>query len=426
MIKLINKYFKKIIVLKDAKNILLLSGSTVIAQLITILVLPFLTRIYSPESFGLLSFFSSIILILGNVSAGRYENAIMLPDDEEDAQNLFIGALLYLAVFSIIIFLGFSLFNNQISAFLKSSEISFWLYFIPLFIFLYGLFLLFTNLANRKLEYKSIALNQILQNASAALVKIVLGLIKFLNSGLIIGQAFTYVTGNLYYIKKYFINENIFKSYSKNKLVNNLKRYKKFPLISSWSIFLNSLSRYVVNLIVPSVYSTYELGQFSLSQKLLGMPSTIIGQSVARVFFQKSNEEKKSTGQSSQIFRTTFLQLAVISVPIFCCVYFLVEPTFTFFFGEKWIDSAKYAKVLIPMFCIRFIASPLTRVLIVFEKYYYELFLQIILVAASVVTAYLSKVNSYDILHYLKLYSYSLIFVYSIAIILLYRVSYNK
>ena len=46
--------------------------------------------------------------------------------------------------------------------------------------------------------------------------------------------------------------------------------------------------------------------------------------------------------------------------PIFFTLYFVVEDIFVIVFGENWSIAGTYAKILIPLFFVRFIVSPLT------------------------------------------------------------------
>ena len=59
----------------------LMVGST-LAQAIPIAITPILTRLYTPEDFGVLALFIAITSILGSVVNGRYEQAIILPKKE--------------------------------------------------------------------------------------------------------------------------------------------------------------------------------------------------------------------------------------------------------------------------------------------------------------------------------------------------------
>ena len=61
------------------RNILTLMTGTTIAQAIPIAISPILTRIYTPEDFGIFAIFLAITLIIGSIANGRYELAIMIP-----------------------------------------------------------------------------------------------------------------------------------------------------------------------------------------------------------------------------------------------------------------------------------------------------------------------------------------------------------
>ncbi len=62
-----------------SRNVLTLMTGTTIAQAIPIAISPILTRIYTPEDFGMLALFIAITAIFGSIANGRYELATMLP-----------------------------------------------------------------------------------------------------------------------------------------------------------------------------------------------------------------------------------------------------------------------------------------------------------------------------------------------------------
>jgi O-antigen/teichoic acid export membrane protein len=72
---MINNFFKKS---EFRKHVLTLLTGTTIAQAIPVAISPILTRIYSPEDFGLLAIYISIVTILATVITGAYDFAIVL------------------------------------------------------------------------------------------------------------------------------------------------------------------------------------------------------------------------------------------------------------------------------------------------------------------------------------------------------------
>ena len=65
-------------------------SGTAISQGILIAATPILTRIFSPENFGIFALYLSIVGTISLVSSWKYELAIVLPDKDDDAKALVI------------------------------------------------------------------------------------------------------------------------------------------------------------------------------------------------------------------------------------------------------------------------------------------------------------------------------------------------
>src|SRR3990172_4827454 len=83
-------------------DVMLLISGTTASQIIIVLSYPFITRLFSPEDFGILAVFSSVVGIIAVVLCLRYEAAIMLPSADEDAANLLAGSLAIATMISIL------------------------------------------------------------------------------------------------------------------------------------------------------------------------------------------------------------------------------------------------------------------------------------------------------------------------------------
>src|SRR5690606_33157336 len=70
------------------RNILAVGSGTAAGQIVTFAFAPLITRIYSPETFGLQGVFLSLVSILSPVVALRYPMAIVVADDDAGAQRL--------------------------------------------------------------------------------------------------------------------------------------------------------------------------------------------------------------------------------------------------------------------------------------------------------------------------------------------------
>lgn len=367
-----------------SRNVLTLMTGTTVAQAIPISISPILTRIYTPEDFGVFALFLSISIIFGSIANGRYELAIMLPETDEDAINIAaLGVIISLSL-SIFLLLIIVLFNAQIAAALGNQEIGVWLYFIPVSVFFIGLFnvLNFTN--NRLKKYKDIALANIYKSVALAVVQLTVGFAKAGPCGLISGQLVSNVFANIRLLKNITKSVQLKKVLSTKKMICLAKRHIGFPKYTLWATLANTMSQHLTNILIPTFFAVSTLGQYSLVQRALGVPSSLVGNSIGQVYFRTANEERRETGSATNIFIVTVKKLFILSTPIFIILFFVIEDVFVFVFGEAWAEAGLYAKLLLPLFAIRFVFSPVSITFSTFEKQKLALLLQIGLMVFSV------------------------------------------
>ena len=201
MLKFIRRFFSNI--KTDLFHSSLLLSGSLVAQLIAFLAYPVLTRLYSPGQFGEFSVFLSITGILAILATGRFEYALMLPEEENEAKTLKRIGLRWCLIFSSACFLvsiGLGFFKNlNIPG----------LYLIGLYVFLSGTIQLFTLYRNRLKQYKKLAQVAVMQNAAASGSKILFGLGGFFNIGLLWGS----IIGQLvsaWVVSKGFVTKTLF------------------------------------------------------------------------------------------------------------------------------------------------------------------------------------------------------------------------
>ena len=341
------------------KNVLTLMTGTTIAQAIPVAISPILTRLYSPKDFGVLALFVAITSILGSIANGRYELAIMLPRKDEDAINIMALGFIINVILSLFLFFIVIIFHDEILKLLNSKEISPWIYLVPISVFLMGCFNLLNYFNNRKKYYKDLARANVYKSIGMAVIQLSFGFIKAGAGGLISGQIFSQIISNT----KLFLNIKrlgLLEKIKKVKIIALGKRYKDFPKFSMWAILANTLAVQLTNILISSFYNVKTLGFYSLAQRILGMPSSLIGGAISQVFFEEATKEKQRTGKAIKTFNSTVKKLIIIGLPSFGILFFIVEDMFAFIFGEEWRIAGKYAHIVIPLFFIRFVVSPIT------------------------------------------------------------------
>ena len=83
---------------KFVRNVATVATGTAGAQAISIAFSPIITRLYGPDSFGLLGVFMALVAVLAPLAALTYPIAIVLPKEDSDARAL--GWLSFYIAFS--------------------------------------------------------------------------------------------------------------------------------------------------------------------------------------------------------------------------------------------------------------------------------------------------------------------------------------
>jgi O-antigen/teichoic acid export membrane protein len=387
-----------------SKNVLTLMTGTTIAQAIPIAISPILTRIYTPEDFGVLALFVAIASIFGSIANGRYELAIMLPKKDEDAINIFALGFIITTAISLLLLIIVLIFHDNIINLLNNESIEIWLYFVPIAVFFTGLYNILNYFNNRQKNYKDLAKVTIIKSIVTAIIQLSLGFLKAGVSGLISGQLISQFFANSKLLKNIVKDKILISKISKVKILALAKRYKDFPKFSMWAILANTLSTQLINILISAFYSVATLGFYSLVQRLLGMPSSLIGNSIGQVFFQQATKEKQETGKATNSFNSTVKKLIIIGIPSFGILFFIVEDLFAFVFGEEWRIAGTYAQIIIPLFFIRFIVATVTIVNSIFEKQKISLMWQLSLLLFSILSIFLSNILGLVFINFLYLF----------------------
>lgn len=387
------------------KNVITLMTGTTMAQAIPVAISPILTRLYTPQDFGVFTFFLAMTAIFGSIANARYELAIMLPKKDEDAINIFALGFIISTIISFFILILIVLFNEYFVGLLGNKEIGMWFYFLPITVFLSGLWNNLNFFNNRKKQYKDLAKATIVKSIVVAIIQLSIGFIKSGAAGLISGQIFSQFFANTKLLSNILKNKVLVSKISTSKVRAAAKRYINFPKFSIWGVLANKLSHNLTSILISAFYSITTLGFYSLVQRLLGIPSSIIGQSIGQVFFQQGTEEKRKTGIAIKTFNNTVKKLIIIGFPSFSVLFFIAEDLFAFIFGEEWRVTGTYAQIVIPLFFIRFVSSSVSSIIIIFEKQKIGFYMDLILLLSATCLLLYSTFNSFEFNKFLYLFS---------------------
>lgn len=371
------------------KNIVKLTSSSVVAQILGIVFIPIITRLYSPNDFGIFQLIISISGIIAGISCLAYNFSIMLPKEDEESANLFVLCIMLIISTSIISGFILFFFPGWISDFLKVPLNSNYLIFLPIIIFLTGLSAPLNFWLSRRIRYGTIAASRMGNAITTKIIQIIGGILGPSPLGLIFGLIGGNTIANIIMIRPMKNESIIFKKVSFNEIKKLAIRYKKFPIFTTWSSMINNVSIQVPVFMLAFFFSPVTVGYYSLANTVLNVPMSLIGEATGQVFYQKAAEEKNRIGTAKYIVKEVYRRL--ISIGIFPMITLLIisKELFLFVFGQNWITSGIYAEILIPWIFFVFISSPLSSLFSLHEKQHIGLSFNIILLISRFAALYI-------------------------------------
>jgi O-antigen/teichoic acid export membrane protein len=406
------------------KSIIQLTTGSLLAQLITIVVSPISTRLYTPEQLGIYSLILTITSVFGPIICGKYDLAIVSAKSEKEVANLILSSAIFATVFTSIISIGYSIYlNNNITI---VNEVGVYAYIIVLILLVNGFINIASSYNNRQKEYIIISSVYVTRSLFQNIGLIFFGLLKLGAVGLLISQ----LVGSLFGLKKQtktlYKNKEIFKTVKFHDIKREMVKHIHQPLYSMPAHFVNSSSYSILNFFITGLFGMEVFGYYSMSYRMLGLPLSLVSSNVSKVFFQRAYQEKIETGSFRRTLKITTLFLFVLSVPIVLFLMFFAPQIFKFVFGEKWYFSGVYVKILAPMYGIRLIVSALTPAVIIAGKQKIELLIQLLFCITSIIMFFICKIMHTDIYIFLNLITISYFSIYLLFYLIIYKSSGNQ
>jgi len=410
---------------RHAKNFLTIGFGTFIAQSIPVIAAPLLSRLFSPDDFGVFANYTALMAFIIVINTGKYELAIMLPKDHKDAINVVALSFFILALTTIGLTLLFAFLIRPVTLLIGSSSSVSWIILAPLGAFIANSYLIINEWYIRNDNYKGLSKNRIGNTFGIAGISVIWG---FLNQswGLIFGQICGQIVSIFFALKRILHRDKpLLKFISKRKMSYIAKRHINFAKYIIPGQLLNTVSALIAISLITFKFGLFHAGLIALVDRVFGIPSSIVGSAVNDVFKLQITETYREKGNCLKIYKKVVFMLLVVSVIPFALLYFVSPALFPFVFGEEWVMAGKYAQVFCFMFLFNFVSMPTRWVFMVAEKQKIEFIWQWIFVIFSVVPIIIGVFN-YDIFTTLILWSIGKSIAYVIFLAMTYSIAKNK
>jgi len=341
-------------------SISILASGALGAQLIVVLASPILTRLYTPEQFGFLAVFTSILNTVMVVASLRYQVAVPLAKSDRDAVATLMLCVLTGVATALTTLLVVHYFGAAFARLVKVPDYASWFYLLPIAMLLAGWFEVFRFWNTRTRTFAPIAKARFQQSVAMTLVQ--LGFFRFGVAALLIGQVVGRFSGLTRLVLPFHRSmQGQVRTLTSADLRRQAKEFRRFPVYSTWGTLINVTGRQLPTVFFAALAGPGVAGLYALSQRILATPLSLVSDAISSVF---TSRVVPSAGQVDlpgvvRAFHTGLCLLA--AVPTLALII-VGQDVFGLVFGAEWAAAGLYAALMAPWIFFVFVSTPLMMV----------------------------------------------------------------
>ncbi|MDF7809352.1 oligosaccharide flippase family protein [Pontiellaceae bacterium B12219] len=338
----------------------LVSG-TAVAQLIGVLAAPVLSRVYTPEDFGVLGSLLAITGVISVVSSLKYEMAIVLEKNDRQADVLQNLCLLILAAITVLSAAGFYLAPLWIKGLSEKTELVSILPFGSLIILLTGCFNIFSFRLNRERKYKILALSNVVRRITTVIPQLIFGFVGSSCLGLIFGNIVGLLLCVLLMLPEVVRLTNTFNVFP-DDLISVSRKHGRFARYTAPQNLLSALSLNTPVLLLGYFFSAEVVGFYFLAYRIMILPAQFVGNALRQVFLKEASEVQNNSFRLFKLHQRTTAGLAWgVLLPVLM-IFIWGPQLFSLLLGKEWMQAGEFARWVGLFLGLSFVNPPSTCV----------------------------------------------------------------
>lgn len=334
---------KRLLGNKTIQNISKMMTGTMLGQILSVIMVPITTRLYGAEAYGDLAVLTSVASIFISFLGFGLAAAIMVERSDEDASQTYKLAVNATNVLVCVISLLFYIISPWVKIIKMAMP-------YPITLIILAFYVITTNQVNmlyawlnRKGRYNILLFNPIITpivNNGLAIVLAVLGMNGIgLYCGLLVAQAVTL-------IHMFRHMDRIDYRLRIKDIPGIVKRNRDFIQYQYTASLMNTVVGNLPVQILSMCFGNTVVGYYSMSMKLLNIPSNILSTSMSRVYFKEASDKQRAGGDARRYtLKTCKIVSALYLIPM-AGILLLGDIAIPLILGTDWVDSVPYLKIM--------------------------------------------------------------------------------
>ncbi len=351
-----------------SRALAIVAGGTLTAQIINVVAIPILTRLYSSEEYGVLAVYTSLTTFAAVVSSLSYKHAINLPDDQATGAHVTVVALLAVLLTTAASALVIALVGTQLLAWTHAGSLGALLWLVPVGILGFGCYEVLAQWAARSKMFGVIARTGLRRSAVQVGTQVAGGAAGVGVAGLVFGQFLGQWSGGLQlaaaFRKRHATD---LASLTWRRLLELVVRYRRFPLLATPAQAVNAVDSTITPLLLAYYFGASVAGLFALSHRALALPFFVVAYSAHTVFLPLAAEAARR-GELAETTARAHRTLLTIGLPMFAVMLPSAPPLFAVVFGDEWRLAGVFVSWLVVRTCFTVTVHPIASLVFVLER----------------------------------------------------------
>lgn len=352
------------------KNAATYMVGSVVAQVVTLAAVPILSRLYSPDDFGLFGIFSALLSIIGVASCLRFELVIPLPKSSRQAAQIFAMGFAALFCVSVLVLLCVLVARGFVATILSAPRLKDLLWLLPLSVLGYGTFSLLNYWSTRRGQFKFLAVSNVARSVSVGGAQIICARVPGGSFGMIFGQLIGQWVANLMLARQALKGDRavIVSGFKMRRIRTQVARYRTFALHGAPQAILNSASQSVPAIMLGWFFNPVVVGFYLMAQRVVSAPMALISQSLRQAMLPYFSSQHRSGESLRPALIKYTIMLAALGSPALLALLFGGERIFSLVLGQEWEMSGRFAAWLALWLWAGMINPAATTALTVLER----------------------------------------------------------
>jgi O-antigen/teichoic acid export membrane protein len=358
------------------RNVSIMLTGSAGGQMVSILLSPLLTRLYTPQQFGILSVYSALLTILVVIASLRYELALPLARTDRDALNLVaVCGCVLLVTTAAVGLMAFAVPTSLVQTLWTTppaaGELASYRGLLVLGYFCLGGYYIALQLATRAGAFPAIAKTRLAQGVVGPTSQIGLALLGLGTPGLLIGNILGQSAGTFGLFGCVIGRvRSWLQSLSWRRMRVLARRYARFPLISSWAALIDAAgSSQLLYLLAAVAYSPHVAGFIFLVERVVSRPLAIVGTSILQVYIGEAGRIVASDPAGlKRRFGQVVSRQFMMAVAWVLLANIAGSLLFATVFGKEWEEGIFYLRALSIGYLAQAVVQPVFHTLQILEK----------------------------------------------------------